>query len=117
MKRSDVFEVREPPPHGWTRLKARLEERRPARWPWAVVATGAVALIVLFALPRPGRIDPALQERCTGRARGNVDPGSNEPVTFAGDARGAVLRVSSQDAQVVMYRVAMLSATDEAPTE
>jgi hypothetical protein len=118
MKRSDVFEVREPPPYGWTRLKASLDERQRARWPWALVALGALAVMLLImAMPRGRAVAPEVQRATLAAievtSRGYV----GEPVAMRAESNGAVLRVPSDDPQVVMYRVAMLSSDDAPPTE
>lgn len=60
MKRDELFEVLEPPPHGLTRLRARLEERRSRRLagPLLVLASAAAVLTVaLWPRPEAPRVD------------------------------------------------------------
>jgi hypothetical protein len=108
MKRSDVFEPLEPPPHGWTRMKARLGERRARRWPIAVAAAAAVVLAVL--LPKPG---PRPGSDVEAALRGAMLDVPGEPLRVK---RGAAQRLPSSDPNVLFYRVAVLNA-DEAPPE
>jgi len=55
MKRSEVFTPHEPPPAGLTRLRARLDARRPSPWLWAgpLLATAAAVLLAIVARPAP----------------------------------------------------------------
>jgi hypothetical protein len=106
MKRSDVFEPLEPPPHGWTRLKARLEERRARRWPVAIAAVAAVVLaLVLAPKPRPdAEVEAALRS-------GFIV--SNEALTLKD---GAAQQLPSSDPKVLLYRVSVMNR-NEAPPE
>ncbi len=61
MKRDELFEVLEPPAHGLTRLRARIDERRylrAGRWLLVSAITAAV-LVVLWPRERVDLLTPA----------------------------------------------------------
>jgi hypothetical protein len=97
MKRSDVFEQLEPQPHGWTRLRARLQTERP-RGRWLAVATvsALAVLLVLIALPR------------------RVPAVDLSPFVLTGEGpalvvkNGAALQLPTSDPSVLLYRVETL---------
>lgn len=99
MKRDEVFEVLEPPAHGLTRLRARMEERRARRFAWPVlVGVSAVAVLAVVFWPRTEvpRVDFTAQvaamkvETATGLGRTALEP------------------LVSQNAGVVLYRVSVM---------
>jgi len=99
MKRDEVFEVLEPPPHGLTRLRARMEERRARRFAWPVLVTAsAVAVLAVVFWPRAEgpRVDFTAQleamkvETATGLGQTALEP------------------LVSQNAGVVLYRVSVM---------
>jgi hypothetical protein len=61
VKRDELFEVHEPPPHGLTRLRVRMEERRASRIlrPALVLAMAAAAVTVVLwpRAPEQDRVD------------------------------------------------------------
>jgi hypothetical protein len=106
MKRSEVFEAREPPPHGWARLRARLDERSPRRWPWLVVATVAALLLAVVLWPkRAPQVDFAAQ---LVRATAAPELGLGEPGPTLAVSEGAAERLPSTDPSVLLYRVQMV---------
>ncbi len=109
MKRSELFERLEPPPHGWTRLAARLSERRAPRWRPALGAAFAVAVVVLGTLTSrepvaPVDLLPAVLADPAEAAALGVEV-KQEPVAVL-DRNAAVMRLPSSNPQVVMYRLA-----------
>jgi hypothetical protein len=112
MKRREVFEVLEPPSHGWTRLKARLEERPRRRWRWAVAIAAAALLLAVIVWPkRPAEVSVVaeLARSAAGPSFGVAPQGRALAVI-----EGAAERLPSSDPSVVLYRVAMVEA---APAE
>lgn len=91
----DVFEVLEPPPHGLTRLRAAMEERkrRPVVWP---VLVAAAAVLIIVKVEPPNTFTTELERR-------------GQPQSEAVVARGetAVEAVPSSSSDVVIYRVAI----------
>ena len=61
MKHDDVFEVLEPPPHGLTRLRARLEERRATRLAWPALLAVATLAVLVVLWPRSATPEVDLQ--------------------------------------------------------
>lgn len=99
MKRDEVFEVLEPPPHGLTRLRARMEERRARRfaWPVLVAVSAAAALAVVFWPRTEGpRVDFTAQLAAM------------QTETATGLGQTALEPLTSQNAGVVLYRVSVL---------
>lgn len=95
MKRDDVFEVLTPPPHGLTRLRARMAERSAVRWIRPVLAVSlAVSAVVVLLVPR-GDDSLALEARAMTQA--------GAAVTARGDT--AVEPMVSTNPGVVLYRV------------
>lgn len=111
MKRSDVFEPLEPPPHGWTRMKARLEERRRPRWPLALAAGAAVFLAVVLQQPR---VDVTAELRRSPSAGAFGLKVSSEALTLKD---GASQQLPSSDENVLLYRVAVVSPSEAPPSE
>ncbi len=96
MKHDELFEVLEPPPHGLTRLRAAMEEKRRHRvmWPAVVAASAAAALLLLM----PRQPDPLVSA-----ARAELMAPA-DAVTGHGDT--AVEALPSSTPGVVIYRVA-----------
>lgn len=93
MKREELFEVLEPPPHGLTRLRARIDERRYLRvGRWLLVsAIAAAVLVVLWPRERVDLLTPAAaltQQR--------------EAVEALGDTR--ITPLTSTNPHVAVYR-------------
>lgn len=105
MKRKQVFEELEPPPFGLERLRARMHERRQRVSPLVLVGVVASALVVLLAWPKTPNVDLVAMARASSAAP-MVGVTSLEDVT-ALDETG-VLRLPSQNPDVVLYRVASL---------
>jgi hypothetical protein len=114
MKRNEVFEVLEPPPHGLTRLRARMATRRATRLlrPALALALAFAAVVVLLFVPRAAPVDltPDLRASLTGSLLGLGSGGA--PVTSLDGRAAAVERMPSGNPKVVLYRVAVLA---EAP--
>ncbi|MDP1829401.1 MAG: hypothetical protein Q8L48_39410 [Archangium sp.] len=105
MKRGDVFEVLEPPPHGLTRLRGKLASRRVNRVLWPALVMAVAAALVLFFIPREAPVD--LRQRLVG---GVFGPGSGPPVSALDGRALGLERLPSGNPQVVVYRVAVLEA-------
>src|SRR5581483_7116840 len=99
-----VFEVLEPPAHGWARLQARLEERPPRRWPWALALAAALLLAVVL-WPRAHEVPVTLTRSASAVALGLEARG---PALAA--VEGAAEAVPSSDPNVLLYRIAMVDA-------
>ncbi|MFT3843181.1 MAG: hypothetical protein QM723_39720 [Myxococcaceae bacterium] len=118
MKRSELFEVVEPPPYGWSRMSARLSERRQPVWQPALGALFAVAIVVLGTLTSRLPVQPvnllpiALADPASAATLGIDLP--QEPVAVVG-GNAAVIRLPSSNPQVVIYRLSSLG--DEWLTE
>ena len=112
MKREQVFEELEPPAFGLERLRARMAERRRRVSPLVLVGVVASALVVLLAWPKAARVDLVALARLSSAAP-LVGVSSLEDVT-ALDETG-VLRLPSQNPDVVLYRVASLEQEPSAP--
>jgi hypothetical protein len=100
MKRDELFEVLEPPPHGLTRLRAKLASRRANRLVWpALVTAVAAAVALLVFLPR-------------GEApvdfRAALVMESGPPVSALDGQSLGLERLPSGNPKVVLYRVAVL---------
>jgi hypothetical protein len=105
MKRQQVFEELEPPPFGLERLRARMRDRRRRVSPLVLVGVMASALVVLLVWPKAPRVDLVALAR--GSAAGPlVGVSSLEDVTAL--EKTGVLRMPSQNPDVVLYRVASL---------
>lgn len=100
MKRDEVFEVLEPPPHGLTRLDARLRERNSARLArrLALGLAMSAAAVVLTLLPRA---EPELSQ--AARTLASV-PG--EAVVARGET--VVQPMASSTGNVVLVRVSAI---------
>lgn len=100
-----AFEDLRPPPGGLVQLRGRLDARRRPVWPWVLVATAALALVLL----RPSTTAPLVVEDVGLVALGLAGP-SGEPVWVPASAaeRVAVARVETGDPKVVLYQVASL---------
>jgi hypothetical protein len=97
MKHRDVFEPLEPPPHGLTRLRAGMEERRARRVLWPVLATSlavAVLAVVLWPREETPRVDFS--------AAVTAMTSTSAPVQALGETGVEPLRSSNPD--VVVYR-------------
>lgn len=105
MKRKQVFEELEPPPFGLERLRARMVERRRRVSPLVLVGVVASALVVLLAWPKSPRVDLVALARASAAAP-MVGVAALDDVT-ALDQTG-VLRMPSQNPDVVLYRVSSL---------
>lgn len=96
MKHDDVFEVLEPPPHGLTRLRARLEERRAMRLAWpALLAVAALAVLVVL-WPRSVTPGADLQTPLTQVTA--------TPVGVQGRDGTGVEALRSENPRVIVYR-------------
>jgi hypothetical protein len=104
MKRSDVFHVIEPPPNGWTRLHAQLEQRPPRRWAWALAVAAALLLAVVL-WPRAHEVPVTLTRSMSAVALGFDAHG---PALAA--LEGAAEAVPSSDPNVLLFRIAMVEA-------
>ena len=105
MKREQVFESLEPPPFGLERLRARLAERRRRVSPLVLVGVLASALVVVLAWPKTQGVDLVALARASAAAP-MVGVTSGDDVTAL--AETGVLRLPSQNPDVVLYRVASL---------
>jgi hypothetical protein len=113
MKREELFEVLEPPPHGLTRLRGRMATRQANRWlrPALLMAFAATMAALLF-VPRdatePGPklevslLTPLLQPQLGA-----------PPVSALDGSKLAVERLPSANPKVVLYRVAVLPEIEE----
>jgi hypothetical protein len=115
VKREEIFEVLEPPPYGWTRLEARLSERRGARWPLAVAAVALAAasllIAVVLAWPRTQAVDLSVE---ISRSSAAASFGLGEDTRTLAVRTGAAEALPSSDPNVVLYRVAMVETADSA---
>lgn len=102
MKRKQVFETLEPPPFGLERLRARMAERRRRVSPLVLVGVLASALVVLLAWPKTPGVDLVARARASAAAP-MVGLTASEDVMALGQT--GVLRVPSQNPDVVLYRV------------
>jgi hypothetical protein len=115
MKKSELFQVVEPPAYGWARLSARLSERRQPAWRPALGAVFAVAVVVLGTLTSRLPVEPvnllplALADPASAAALGLEVP--QEPVAVVG-GNAAVMRLPSSNPQVVMYRLATVGTQE-----
>jgi hypothetical protein len=112
MKRKQVFEELEPPPFGLERLKARMTERRRRMSPLVLVGVMASALVVLLAWPKTPGVDLVALARASSAAP-MVGVSSLDDVTAL--EQTGVLRMPSQNPDVVLYRVASLQQEPSAP--
>ena len=99
MKRDDVFEVLEPPPHGLTRLRGKLASRRANRLLWPALVTAVAAAVVVLLVPR-GEV-PADFSASLARESG-------PPVSALDGQSLGLERLPSGNPKVVLYRVAVL---------
>ena len=114
MKREELFEVFEPPPHGLNVLRGRMATRQAKRWlrPALLLAFAATALTLLFfprgdaARDQP-RLDLAL---VTPWLKPEADA---PPVSALDGSRLALERLRSENPKVVLYRVAVLPENEE----
>lgn len=104
MKRDELFEVLEPPPHGLTRLRARLAARRARRLLWPALVSSLAALLVVLFVPREQPVD--LRAALADSVFGAEGP----PVSALDGSALAVERLPSSNPQVVLYRVASLTS-------
>jgi hypothetical protein len=123
-----LFPRLEPPPGGWSRLRARIREaprRRRARVGRLVLAAAGAAMLCAAAVvivsslipSRPLVALPGLASDLTAVQLGYIDP-PVEPVSVRPDLRGdfAVRRVPTTDARVVFYLVGARSAGPPVPS-
>lgn len=114
MKKSELFELLEPPPGGLTRLRARLDEGRRPVWRPLLAMAYAVAIVVAGTLtssrpPPPVDLFGAVRASpAASVAMGLETPG--EPVAITG-GEAALQRRPSSNPQVLMYRLAVLEAS------
>jgi hypothetical protein len=110
MKREELFEVIEPPPHGLTRLRGKLASRRANRWlrP-ALLLAFAATMAVLLLVPRTSHpeVNVSLVTPLLLPERGAA------PVSALDGSRLALERLPSENPKVVLYRVAVLPETEE----
>jgi hypothetical protein len=116
VKREEIFDVLEPPPYGWTRLEARLSERRGARWPLALpavalAATASLLIAVVLAWPRTQAVDLSVE---ISRSSAAASFGLGEDTRTLAVRTGAAEALPSSDPNVVLYRVAMVETADSA---
>ena len=110
MKRDELFEVLEPPPHGLTRLRARMAARRANRLLRPALALAFAAAVALLLVPREAPVDLSadLRASLTGSL---VGLGSDGAPVAALDGRSlGVERLPSGNPKVVLYRVAVLTS-------
>lgn len=108
MKRKQVFEELEPPPFGLERLRARMTARRRRVSPLVLVGLMASALVVLLAWPKTPGVDLVALARLSTAAP-MVGVSSLDDVTAL--EQTGVLRMPSQNPDVVVYRVASLETS------
>lgn len=102
MRRDELFEVLEPPPHGLTRLRGKLASRRANRLLWPALVLASAAAAVLLFLPKseaPAEFSAALA----------MEPGP--PVSALDGQSLGLERLPSGNPKVVLYRVAVLSGS------
>lgn len=105
MKPGELFEVLEPPPHGLTRLRARMAARRANRLLWPALVLAVAAAVVLLFVPREQPVD-LLVPLAASVFGANV----GAPPASALDGQELGLeRMPSSNPNVVLYRVAVLS--------
>jgi hypothetical protein len=110
MKRDEIFERLDPPPHGLLALRERIEgARRPYRWRLPALAFAAVAMaMVIWVVVR--RDDPVRAARLHGdtpeMALG-LAPLPTAPATISDDARTttAMIEVHTSNPNVAFYWV------------
>lgn len=103
IKRDELFEAREPPPHGLTRLRARMEERRHSRALRRTVlalATVAGTLLLVVAWPRTQSNVPNVDFTPNVAAMGALPNGAD--VMALGDT--AIEPMRSTNPNVVIVR-------------
>jgi len=112
MKHNEVFEVREPPPHGLTRLRARLREDQRRRFGRrALVLAGATVAAVLVAVLWPAdaaNLTPLARDGVTAGLIGLAPAQTSEPLTVLDATQAAAVRLPSSNPDVVIYRVVVL---------
>ena len=114
MKREELFEVLEPPPHGLTRLRGRMATRQANRWlrP-ALLLAFAATMITLLVVPRAAdqaegpQLDAALVTPLLQPSLGAP------PVSALDGSKLALERLPSENPRVVLYRVAVLPENEE----
>ena len=113
MKREELFEVLEPPPHGLTRLRGRMATRQANRWlrP-ALLLAFAATMIALLVVPRADQsegpqLDAALVTPLLRPSLGAP------PVSALDGSKLALERLPSENPRVVLYRVAVLPENKE----
>lgn len=114
MKREELFEVLEPPPHGLTRLRGRMATRQANRWlrP-ALLMAFAATMVTLLLLPRAGERDPGPQLDVALVTPWLKPEAGAPPVAALDGSRLAVERLPSANPRVVLYRVAVLPENDD----
>lgn len=115
MKRDELFEALEPPPHGLTRLRGKLATRRAHRLLRPALVLAFAAAVALLFVPRAPPVDwsTELQGSLTGSLVGQG--GGGEPVSALDGQALGLERLPSSNPQVVLYRVAMLSQEPPPP--
>jgi hypothetical protein len=112
MKTSELFEVLDPPPRGWSRLNARLSAKPAPMWRPALGAVFAIAVVVLGTLTTREPVQAvnllpiALADPISAASLGVYR--KQEPVSVFG-TNAAVYRLPSSNPQVVMYRLSTLT--------
>lgn len=109
MKRDQLFEVLEPPPHGLTRLRAQLAARRARCWKGALALSAAATLVVVLLTPRPHANPFERDARAALDALRADGPGL--------EARGStgVQALPSSTPRVMLWRVTAVDEADPAP--
>ncbi len=110
MKRSQVFEVLEPPPFGLERLRARRDEQPRRLGTLVLVGLATCACLVLLRWPRPSAVDLVSLARATSAAPMMGHAVLSEVTAL--DNTG-VLALPSTDPQVSLYRVASLEPLEQ----
>jgi hypothetical protein len=110
MKLREVFDPLEPPPQGWARMKAQLDERRLPRWPWALAVAAAALLLAVAVWPRPRRATPAEVTDVMMRSAAALSFGLAPKGPTLAVIEGAAEPLPSSDPNVLLYRVAMVEA-------